>query len=446
MNVNVITRALGFPTHNSSTYPDHDPLAPSPSFLQAYVNFVNGPIGDPNNPTQPLFDLWWAYVGYVNQVLGPVIPLVPPVTVGPGVLNPQPPTIALNPADDSGSSNGDWVTQNTHPRFNVSYTGTDTLTFLPALYANGQSGPNATLYMNGHIYSAETLPDGTYTVTGTITDFYGNTSALGTAPKKLIVDTTPPTGSFTIAGTVIGGQLGTNNRTIQLTLNFADASGLWSYQISTDGGHTYGTVQSYATHATVTVPVDGLYTIDVEVLDNAGNSYVAPAKTVRVDTAGPTLTVTLAPPTNGIYYDVGLKVPITIVATDPSTVASTTMTLDSAPFTGTQIDDDTLAPGQHTLTVTVKDGVGNSTTQSINFVIHSTISGLINAVIDGYNRGYITAGEKTTLLGILNSSGSPGAKAGAVWWEVGLHGSGSITTGYAALLQAWSLDESSRGT
>ena len=40
--------------------------------------------------------------------------------------------------------------------------------------ANGQTGVNYTLYMNGVLYTQEQLAPGLYTVTGTVTDFLRN--------------------------------------------------------------------------------------------------------------------------------------------------------------------------------------------------------------------------------------------------------------------------------
>jgi hypothetical protein len=144
LNVSPITRVLSFPTVNTSTYPD-------------------------------------------------AIPLPPLSVIAKGGVPPNSPTIQLSAQDTSSSSSNEWVTTNDHPSFVVTYTLVlDGVTEPPTQYANGVAGVNYALYMNGVLYTGEPLANGTYTVTGTITDYYGNTSPLATAPKELVVDAPPP--------------------------------------------------------------------------------------------------------------------------------------------------------------------------------------------------------------------------------------------------------------
>jgi hypothetical protein len=168
VNVNVITRALAFPTVNYSAYPNADPLVPEPVLVSSIQKLL-------------------------SSLVGSVIPPLAPITNEPGSFAPQAPAIALASADITSQTNTTWTTTTDRPSFTVSYELVfDGITEPATLYANGATGVNATIYLNGVIYTQEPLAPGTYTVTGTITDFYGNTSALAAATKQLIVAGSAP--------------------------------------------------------------------------------------------------------------------------------------------------------------------------------------------------------------------------------------------------------------
>jgi hypothetical protein len=106
-----------------------------------------------------------------------------------GGEQPNSPTIVLSQSDTLSSSPSNWVTADNHPTFDVNYKLLlDGLLEPATQYANGEPGVNYTLYLNGILYTDEPFPNGTYTVSATITDFYGNTSPLGTAAKVLVID------------------------------------------------------------------------------------------------------------------------------------------------------------------------------------------------------------------------------------------------------------------
>lgn len=125
---------------------------------------------------------------------------------------PTAPTVALNPLDDSGNSSSDYVTNVSAPRFTVT----------------AAAGTTTTVYVNGAVYTGQTLADGSYTVTAISTDAAGNVSTTATAPHALVIDKAPPSGSFSISGAkTINGQLSvaSSNPTLQLSLN---GTGSWS--------------------------------------------------------------------------------------------------------------------------------------------------------------------------------------------------------------------------
>src|SRR5207245_8685884 len=104
------------------------------------------------------------------------------------------------------------------------------------------------------------LKEGGVTATGFLTDQAGNQGGRGLAANAT-KDTVAPSGTFTITGSVIGGQLMTKNPTLSLQLVFNDGAGLTQMAFSTNGGTSYGTAVSYASTACVPGSGRGLYTI-----------------------------------------------------------------------------------------------------------------------------------------------------------------------------------------
>jgi hypothetical protein len=307
-------------------------------------------------------------------------------------IAPPAPTVALNPLDDSGASNSDYVTNVTSPRFNVS----------------AQSGATVTVYVNGVVYTGQQLASGSYTVTATATDAYGNVSTAGTAPKTLVVDTAVPTGSFTVSSAkTINGQLATNSQTLTLALSLnGTGSSMSQMAISTDGGLTFGATVAYAATATVTLPsANAVYTIVVRATDAAGNSALF-SQTVRLDTAGPTISNTITAPTNNGSYDLGTNPTLAYSASDIDGVATISAKLDSTTSisSGGTINLYTLTAGTHTIVITATDQVGNTSTATLSIQVHPTIAGLRNAVTYGASLGQISSSLQSTLLSTLTSA------------------------------------------
>ena len=82
-------------------------------------------------------------------------------TLAKDTVAPVAPTVTLNPLDDSGVSSSDYITNVTAPRITVT----------------AEAGATITVYVNGSLYTGQTLAPGNYTVTATATDAVGNTSA-----------------------------------------------------------------------------------------------------------------------------------------------------------------------------------------------------------------------------------------------------------------------------
>ena len=176
-------------------------------------------------------------------------PSVSTVSLWKAAVPPPAADVALNPLDDSGVSGSDYVTAVNNPRITVTT----------------QTGTTATIYVNGTLYTGRSLrtaptrsrrPPPTSTATSPRRD----------ASKQLVIDTAPPSGSFTIAGAkVINGQLSVNDPTLSLQFSFTDGgSGTSRMAFSTDGGSTFSAAVAYANAAGVTLPAtDGIYTVSV---------------------------------------------------------------------------------------------------------------------------------------------------------------------------------------
>jgi hypothetical protein len=350
---------------------------------------------------------------------------------------PPAPTVTLNPLDDSGLSSTDYVTSVTRPRFTVT---------------DSQNVASFTVYVNGVVYTGQTLAPGSYTVTATATDAAGNTSTAGTAPKTLVVDTTAPTGSFSISGAkTINGQLAVGSQSLTLQLSFSDANGPAQMAFSTDGGATFSSAVAYATTGAVTLPAaNGLYAIVVRVTDLAGNSTNV-SQTVRLDTIGPAVSYSLAPPPSSGSYDLGTNPVLTYSATDVDGISSISATADSGSTvtSGGTINLYTLSAGAHTVVISATDGVGNTSSVTVTITVHASIAGLKNAVNYGNSSGQISNSTVSSLLSTLNSAQtalSAGQNASAKSYlnsfssQVSSAGSNKIASSFAALLINWTSD------
>ncbi len=270
-------------------------------------------------------------------------------------MAPAAPTVALSAASDSGTSNSDYLTNVTTPVFVVT----------------SAPGTTVTVYVNGVVYTGQTLAAGTYTVTAIATDAGGNVSPTATAPHQLVIDTTPPSGSFTIGGTTtINGQAATKTPVLALSLSFTDAHGPLTMAFSTDGGTTFSSPVAYASSSTRHPargrrPLHGSGARDRHCReqrhgqqdraprhDRARDHLLghAPGRTATAPTTSPP-----PPPT------------LTFGATDLDNVPTITASIDSttAISSGGAINLFALTAGTHTITITAVDGLGNSSTKTI---------------------------------------------------------------------------------
>jgi hypothetical protein len=346
---------------------------------------------------------------------------------------PRAPSITL--LDDTGVSASDWITNVAAPRIAIT----------------AEAGTVATIWLNSVVYTGQTLADGKYTVLASVMDAAGNVSPFGTVSVPLVIDTTPPTGSFLIAGSkLINGVLTTNIRNLALQLQFADAgSGLALDEVSIDGGATYTTLESYSGYTAATLAADGTYWITLRVTDVAGNRYVV-KQSLLLDTSGATITDTLTAPTNNGAYDVGQNVTFTYSTSDAVAVTSISAVLDSTTglASGAVFSTDTLTAGTHSIVVTATDALGNKTTTTITIQVHATAGGLVNALNDGVKNGQVTCNinNMVTKLQAAQAAYARGDKATAKGLlytflnQLSSQTGKGVTSAYASMLVNWTND------
>jgi Bacterial Ig domain len=331
--------------------------------------------------------------------------------------------------------------------------------FVPCLGPPPCYSSNALVSAAGMQLQLSNLADGVYQVRAfqffTVQSQLGSYSYAGpaSAALTLTVDTAAPGGTVMIAGTVINGQLATKNPSLALALNFTDTggSGVSQMAFAVNGG-AYSAPAAYAPSKTLLLSgADGLYSVSTQVTDLAGNSVVV-TKTVVLDTTRPV--VTLISPPAGSSYTPGQSVTFSYTASDGTGVGimSSSATLDGTPIvSGALLTIDKLAPGTHTIVITVTDRVGNTTVLTSSFEVHaSSANSLITAVNDGIATGQITKTYGATLISILNKAQGfidrgqyAQARAALLVFEGAVatgRSSGQITPTYAALLIAWSAD------
>jgi hypothetical protein len=176
--------------------------------------------------------------------------------------------------------------------------------------------------------------------------------------------------------------------------------------ISINGGAPVYTGAIAGAGASLTLPAtEGVYTVSVTFTDTAGNTSTL-TRTVTLDMTGPNVVVSLSPPTNGMYYDVGSSSRLTWTVTDANGVGASSGSVGSQTISasGGQIDLDQLTAGAHTVTVNAYDAAGNLRSVSLVFTIRVTAPGLLNALNDGIGRGWVmSAALQTTLRNDMNN-------------------------------------------
>ena len=202
-----------------------------------------------------------------------------------------------------------------------------------------------------------------------------------------LVDTTPPTASIALAGTVVSGT--TYTGTVTATVTAADdtlGTGIKTVTYSLDGGSD--------TPYTVPVAVSdvGPHTLAVTATDNSNNVFHTSASwTINAppppDTTNPTASIVLAGSTDGTIYTG--DVTATVTAADEvggSGLKSVTYILDGGAVTPYTVPVVVHAAGNHTLSVTATDNANNTFTTVATWT--SQLVDNTPAVRDGHLGGH----------------------------------------------------------
>ncbi len=291
---------------------------------------------------------------------------------------PAAPAVALDAPSDSGVL-GDWITNVGSPSFVVT----------------GEPGATAAVYVDGVLYTGGSLTNGTHTVTATLTDAYGNTSA-ASASQTLNIS-----GASTLVTSIMlnNGLSLVNHHVVTFGIAATSTAGDVTVAITVNGSLLYtGLIGGAPT--SLTLATEGLYTVEVTFTDSAANSQTL-TRSVTLDLSGPNLTVSMSPPTNGMYYDIGGGSTLTWIVTDANGVGVSSGSIEGQTISssGGMIDLDLLTAGTHTVTVTAYDAAGNHRQVSLNFTIRVTAQGLKSALVDGFGRGWVpNAAFQATLL------------------------------------------------
>ncbi len=231
----------------------------------------------------------------------------------------------------------------------------------------------------GRISAAAPLVEGTYHLRAQVVDNAGNTTSAFSAFE---VDTTPPT--YTVVSPVANGLI--NTATPAILVTYEDArSGVDTskFVLHVDGVDRTATLALSDKQAAGTLPasdalVDGTHTLDVTVVDKAGNAAAQTTESFLVDTIPPVVTIQTPaassfinlrqPPVSVVYSDAGSGVDLASFTAAIDGVDHTAeFTATAAGATGSLVA--ALLDGNHIITVTVKDLAGNATTATAAFAV-----------------------------------------------------------------------------
>ncbi|RKI74055.1 cell envelope biogenesis protein OmpA, partial [Corallococcus sp. AB049A] len=211
------------------------------------------------------------------------------------------------------------------------------------------------------------LADGTYTVTAVATDSAGNESTPDSS--TFTVDTTAPTVAITTPAS--GSTVGAN-----VTVTGTAAGGATSVTVTFQGTN-YGPIPVDASgNWSQALPgplANGTYTVTAVAVDAAGNTSTTATSTFTVNTAAPTVAITV--PANGST----VIVPNVTVSGTSANATSVTVTFQGTNYGPIPVDASgnwsqalpgPLADGTYTVTAVSTNGTTNSTTATSTFIIN----------------------------------------------------------------------------
>ncbi|WP_208608655.1 Ig-like domain-containing protein [Bradyrhizobium stylosanthis] len=286
-------------------------------------------------------------------------------------------TLSFSGLDDTGSANTPAVTKD--GSFDLSLTGTSDANATSVAYEVSTDGGTTWAATSS---AQSDLADGNYQFRATVTDAAGN-SATSNTISVVVDDTAPTAGTLAFSGLDDTGSANTPAVTkdgsfdLSLTGTSDANSTSVAYEVSTDGGNTWGSTTSAQDNL-----ADGSYQFRATVTDAAGNSATSNTISVVVDNTAPvagtlafsglddTGSANTPAVTKDGSFDLGLTgssdANSTSVAYEVSTDGGTTW----AATTSSQGD---LVDGSYQFRATVTDAAGNSaTSNTISVVVDNT--------------------------------------------------------------------------
>ncbi|QKT18532.1 Ig-like domain repeat protein [Salmonella enterica] len=327
-----------------------------------------------------------------------------------------PVTVDLKDEDDSGSSSADNYTNNTQSTFEFGSLDKDVYSLTVNL--NGKDIPVDLTSQPVSFTPDEALADGTYTLIATVTDNAGNTKE---TPLTFTIDTQTSVSVDFVVGDDTGYSDSDNItksnapefeisvpadvESVSVTLNGTvtsltkDESGRWIYSAP--------------------ALADGNYTLDVSVVDKAGNTASTELKFV-VDTtlSTPTIDLAAASDTGTLSNDhlTNDTTPYFTLDNIDSDAYSVTVTINNKTYNATEKngvwglqlpDADALPDGTYTATVKVEDDAGNTKSSSMSFTVDTICSAPILALDNGSNSGSTDDNITNVTKPVISISGVP---------------------------------------
>lgn len=151
------------------------------------------------------------------------------------------------------------------------------------------------IYSNSKTCTQGTSTNFSFSNTATIKflayDMAGNYETMKSA--SFTIDTTPPTGTFTINN----GAVATNNQTVTLTITASDANGVSKMQFSNDGNNWSAPEAFASSKQWLLTQGDGEKTVYARFIDNAGNISKPIKNSIIFDTTPPEINPSIPPGT-----------------------------------------------------------------------------------------------------------------------------------------------------
>jgi len=215
-----------------------------------------------------------------------------------------------------------------------------------------------------------TLPsgDGTKTVYYQIKD---NAGLISTHSDTIILDTSPPTGSITIAGDATY----TNSLSVTLILSVEDATSGVAQMCFSHDNTTWTPFEAYSTSKAWSITSgNGTKTVYAQFKDNAGLSSQSYFDTIILDTTTPTILITSPSPDYEIRSS---TVSVTWIGSDETSgVSHYEIRLDGGLLTniGTNTNHTFtgLGDGSHTVELKAVDNAGNTKQDTVNFIVNTS--------------------------------------------------------------------------